>query len=82
MSLLARLAWWREGFRLGYLAGVDHGRRQAEAEQARSWYAIAHPVAVGGIPHAELERRRWGPGGREHFGEPRPGDYRGKDGAM
>ncbi|WP_345433797.1 hypothetical protein [Actinoallomurus vinaceus] len=27
--------------------------------------------------HAELEALRWGPGGREHFGDPRPGDFEG-----
>ena len=38
---------------------------------------IPHPAS--GPSHAELEERRWGPGGREHFGDPRPGDYRGRD---
>ncbi len=27
---------------------------------------------------AELETRRWGPGGRAHFGDPRPGDFLGR----
>lgn len=26
---------------------------------------------------AALEEARWGPGGREHFADPRPGDYQG-----
>jgi hypothetical protein len=55
----------------------DLGRRRAEAEQAEAWHALAAPVAHG-ITHAELEERRWGPGGREHFADPRPGDYPGK----
>jgi hypothetical protein len=38
---------------------------------------IARPVARGGVGVAELELRRWGPGGREHFGDPRPDDYTG-----
>ena len=54
------------------------GRRQAEAEQAEAWHQLAAPVAHG-ITHAELEERRWGPGGREHFADPRPGDFPGRE---
>jgi hypothetical protein len=53
------------------------GRRDAEAEMARRWSQIARPVAHG-ISHAELEERRWGPGGRAHFADPRPGDFPGR----
>jgi len=53
------------------------GRHHAEAEQAEAWHRLAAPVAHG-IPFAELEERRWGPGGREHFADPRPGDYPGR----
>jgi hypothetical protein len=81
LSLKLRLAAYREGFAHGYERGRDDGRRQAEAEQERAWYAVAHPIAAGGISFAELERRRWGPGGRARAGEPRPGDYPGQDGA-
>jgi hypothetical protein len=56
---------WRDGFEAAY--------REIEA----AWHAVADPVARGGPSHAELERRRWGPGGREHFGDPRPDDYMG-----
>jgi hypothetical protein len=52
------------------------GRHHAEAEQAEAWHRLAAPVAHG-IPFAELEERRWGPGGREHFADPRPGDFPG-----
>jgi hypothetical protein len=52
------------------------GYRQAEADMAARWDQIARPV-VHGISHAELEERRWGPGGRAHFGDPRPGDFKG-----
>ena len=31
----------------------------------------AHPT--------ELEVRRYGPGGRAHFGDPKPGDYPGRE---
>jgi hypothetical protein len=81
LSLKLRLAAWREGYDLGYERGVDEGRRQAEAESERAWYQATHPIAIGGIPHSELERRRWGPGRRAGAGDPRPGDYPGQDGA-
>jgi len=54
---------WREGY--------EHGARLREAE----WPDIVAPVISNRPDHAELERRRWGPGGREHFGDPRPGGY-------
>jgi hypothetical protein len=66
-------------YRLGYAIGVEEGRRLEAAERDRAWNAVARPIARGGITHAELERRRYGPGGRERFGDPRPGDYTGKD---
>lgn len=81
LSLKLRLAAWREGYDLGYERGVDDGRRQAETEQGRAWYAATHPIAIGGIPHDELERRRWGPGGRARAGDPREGDYPGNGAA-
>ncbi len=44
--------------------------------------AIADVKAVqhGLVLDAELEVRRWGPGGREHFADPRPGDFPGRAG--
>jgi hypothetical protein len=54
----------------------EAGRRDAEAEMAERWHQIAGPVAHG-MSHAELEARRWGPGGRAHFADPRPGDFPG-----
>ena len=54
------------------------GRRAAEAEMAERWNRVAAPVVAGGPDLAELEARRWGPGGREHFADPRPGDYPGR----
>ena len=58
------------------------GYAQAEADMAARWDRIARPIAgYGGRNHpgeAELERRRWGPGGRERFADPRPGDYPGR----
>jgi hypothetical protein len=55
----------------------ERGRRDAETENAEAWRRIAAPVARG-RSFAELEERRWGPGGREHFADPRPGDFPGR----
>ena len=54
------------------------GRRAAEAEMAERWNRVAAPVIADGPDLSELEARRWGPGGREHFADPRPGDYPGR----
>lgn len=66
----------------GYRAGLEHGHAigyaDAEADMEAAWHAVADPVARGGPKHAELAERRWGPGGREHFGDPRPGDFPGR----
>ena len=35
-------------------------------------------VQHGAVRDAELETARWGPAGREHFAEPRPGDFPGR----
>lgn len=58
-------------------AAHDAGRQSAEREMADRWDAIARPVTSGSKTQAELETARWGPGGREHFGDPRPGDHPG-----
>lgn len=60
----------RDAYQRGYRDGYERGARVLEAE----WPAVVAPVADGGPSHGELEARRWGPGGREHFGDPRPGD--------
>jgi hypothetical protein len=64
-----RLQLARQMYQAGYAA--------AEADRDRAWNAIAHAV-VHGPSHAELEERRWGPGGRAHFADPRPGDFPGR----
>ena len=53
------------------------GRRDAEAAMAARWSHVTAPV-VHGISQAELEERRWGPEGRAHFADPRPGDFPGR----
>jgi hypothetical protein len=64
-----RLQLAREMYQAGWAA--------AEADMARRWAALVRPV-VTGISHAEHEQRRWGPGGRAHFADPRPGDFPGR----
>jgi hypothetical protein len=77
-ALRLRLAAWAEGFRIGRETGRREGRELAEREMAAAWTRAASPAASAGPSHAELELRRWGPGGRARFGEPRPGDYPGR----
>ena len=67
----------REMFRAGQRAGFQAGYRQANADEAALWAKVARPVAHG-ISHAELEQRRWGPGGRARFADQRPGDFPGR----
>jgi hypothetical protein len=67
----------RQMYQAGQRAGFQAGYRQADADEAARWAEVARPVARG-IGHAELEARRWGPGGRAHFADPRPGDFPGR----
>src|ERR1700733_10346222 len=66
----------REMYQAGHADGYQAGYRQAEADQAALWHQITHPAA--GPSNAELEERRWGPGGRAHFADPRLGDFPGR----
>jgi hypothetical protein len=54
----------------------EAGRRDAEAEMADRWSRVT--AVVRGPDLEEIEARRWGPGGRARFGDPRPGDFRGR----
>jgi hypothetical protein len=80
LALRLRHGYWREGYRLGREHGWRDGYEQARAEQEAAWQEVAAKIArsASAPSFAELERRRWGPGGREHFGDPRPGDYPGR----
>ena len=55
---------WRDGWRAGFEAGDAAGTRRTQ----REWHvtAIGLPLLVLGPAWAELERRRYGPGGRAH----------------
>lgn len=65
--------------REAYEAGRHAGYRQAKAEEEARWRQASPAVAVEGPSHAELEERRWGPGGRDHFADPHPGDFPGRE---
>jgi hypothetical protein len=54
----------------------EAGRREAEAEMAAQWSRVT--AVVRGLDLDELEARRWGPGGRAHFADARPGDFPGR----
>jgi hypothetical protein len=54
----------------------EAGRRDAEAEMAARWARVT--AVVRGPDLAEIDERRWGPGGRAHFADPRPGDFPGR----
>jgi hypothetical protein len=74
LQLRLRLALGRWMYRAGWSDGYAAGRRDEAADRDAAWHAAAAPIAAAG----GLERRRWGPGGRRRFGDPRPGDYPGR----
>ena len=66
----------REAYAAGHADGYRAGYRQADADQAARWNHAAR--AADGPARAEVEERRWGPGGRAHFADARPGDFPGR----
>lgn len=68
---------YKLGYAIGHALGVEEGRALEAAERDRAWNRAAGTI-IRGETYAELDRRRWGPGGRAHFGDPRPGDYPGR----
>ena len=70
----------RESFQAGLAVGEARAREallEEQAEVKRLAAAELMPVLLS-PDHAELEKRRWGPGGRAHFADPRPGDFPGR----
>lgn len=53
-----------------YERGETEGYLRAVADMKAAQHGIVRDAA--------LEESRWGPGGREHFGDPRPGDFPGR----
>jgi hypothetical protein len=75
-----RLQLARESFQAGLAVGAARAREALLAEQAEAQRQAATalmPVLLS-PSYAELEQRRWGPGGRAHFADPRPGDFPGR----
>jgi hypothetical protein len=67
------LAAWRAGYRAGELARADdYGRGLHDGALARK------RAEHGLVELVRLELARWGPGGREHFADPRPDDFPGR----
>ena len=62
----------REMYEAGWRNGYQAARDDVEAEEARRWADFTRRLA-NAPTHAELEERRWGPGGRAHLIAPRPG---------
>jgi hypothetical protein len=56
-----------DAWKAGYQAALDDA---VVSSLARIWPAPGHV--------SEIEQRRYPPDGREHFGDPRPGDYPGR----
>lgn len=55
-------------------AAYERGRAVGYVQAAADLKALQHGLVLD----AELEGLRWGPGGREHFADPRPGDFPGR----
>jgi hypothetical protein len=65
---------WLDGYAAGAVGQFDAGYAAAIADVKAAQHALYNHLRGG----RELEERRWGPGGRAHFADPRPGDYPGK----
>ena len=52
----------------------ERGQLAGRVRAAADIKAVQHGLVLD----AELDARRWGPGGRVHFGDARPGDFPGR----
>jgi hypothetical protein len=75
-ELELRLQYWRDGWNAAHLA--QHEAYEEGFADGCMALKRAHRDAVELL---QLDEQRWGPGGRAHFADPRPGDYPGKQGA-
>jgi hypothetical protein len=70
-----RLAWqlWADGYAAAELARADdYARGLADGAYCRK------RAQQDLVEAARLDLLRWGDAGREHFGDPRPGDFPGR----
>lgn len=65
-------------WRAGYTAGYRHGYRAGLAEPPEPM-DIDEPAPWPRHIDPALDKLRYPPRGRRHFGEPRPGDYPGTE---
>ena len=63
----------REMVRNASAAAYERGLAEGYALAVAGFKAHQHRT----VRDMQLEARRWGPGGRERFGQPRPGDFPG-----
>ncbi len=56
------------------VAGYERGQVDGYLRAVAGIKAVQHGLVLD----AELEVLRWGPGGRAHFADPRPGDFPGR----
>jgi hypothetical protein len=74
-----RLAAFRDGWQAAeYAHADDYARGHADGFAARK--AAMHDATAAAMDAHLAYLARWGPGGREHFADPRPGDYPGQGG--
>lgn len=64
----------REAYEAGRAEGWREGYERGARLRASEWPAIVAPLTSGSPSHAELELLRYGPRGREHYGDPRSTD--------
>jgi len=69
-----RLRFAREMAGHAAAAGYERGQVDGYLRAVADFKAFQHAE----VADAELQARRWGPGGREHFADPRPGDFPGR----
>jgi hypothetical protein len=78
---MARLAAAEKaGYERGFENGLERGRREYFAERESDWEALKffRLNALFKQPdYVEMEKYRYGPGGKLMAGEPRDGDYTG-----
>jgi hypothetical protein len=74
---------WREGYAVGRRS-MDDAVTTAYIDGLLRRKGIEHEhirALTGGTDRVDLwqdqQKRTWGPGGREHFADPKPGDYTG-----
>lgn len=62
-----------------FVDGLAAGKQLADWQIAAA--LLGQASAIRARTDAEHERAAYGPGGREHFGDPRPGDFPGRGAA-